>query len=189
MKLINLLLTISTFLYFNTAKSQGFTKEREKFIKEWQKLVSEPDAVFFCKEVLPKILKGTTINDGQFTKIVDNCNTLQGKDVPVYPELYHYLASSVYQIENKFPSVFNSEWYSILVGLQSKDQEKFTEFMSFSNDLFMYKAFYKEDTYKWFFEKGNMTWNTDKKLSIICQEGNLVCRVYDGKGISDSSIV
>jgi hypothetical protein len=189
MKLINLLLTISAFLCFNTAKSQGFTKEREKFIKEWQKLVSEPDAVFFCKEVLPKMLKGTSINDGQFTKIVDNCNALQGKEVPVYPELYHYLASSVYQIENKFPSVFNSEWYSILVGLQSKDQEKFTEFMSFSNDLFMYKAFYKEDTYKWFFEKGNMTWNTDKKLTIICQEGNLVCRVYDGKRIADSSIV
>lgn len=189
MKLFKLLLTIGVFLYANTAEAQNFTKEREKFIKEWQKLVSEPDAVLFCKEVLPKMLKGTTINDGQFTKIVDNCNTLQGKEVPIYPELFYYLTSSLYQIENKFPSVFNSEWYSILIGLQTKDQEKFTEFMSFSNDLFKYKALYKEDSYKWFFEKGNMSWNTDKKLSIICQEGDLVCRVYDGKRIADSSIV
>ena len=141
MKLVILLLSIFAIVYCNQITAQGFTKEREKFIKEWQKLVSEPDAVFFCKEVLPKILKGTSINDGQFTKIVDNCNALQGKEVPVYPELYHYLASSLYQIENKFPSVFNTEWYSILIGLQAKDPAKFTEFLDFSYDLFKYQAF------------------------------------------------
>jgi len=189
MKLVTLLLSISAIFYCNQLTAQGFTKEREKFIKEWQKLVSEPDAVYFCKEVLPKMLKGTGINDGQFTKIVDNCNVLQAKEVPIYPELYHYLASSLYQIENKFPSTFNTEWYSILTGLQSKDMAKFTEFLDFSYDLFKYKAFYKEDGFRWFFEKGNMTWNTDKKLSINCQEGNLVCRVYDGKRVADSSIV
>ena len=189
MKLTKLLLTISALLYFNATIAQGFTKEREKFIKEWQKLVTDPDAAYFCKEVLPKMLKGTTINDGQFSKIVENCNTLQAKEVPVFPELYHYLAASLYQIENKFPSVFNTEWYSILTGLQAKDPAKFTEFMNFSYVLFKYKAFYKEDGFRWFFEKGNMTWNTDKKLTIKCQEGNLVCRVYDGKRVADSSIV
>jgi hypothetical protein len=61
--------------------------------------------------------------------------------------------------------------------------------MNFSYVLFKYKAFYKEDGFRWFFEKGNMTWNTDKKLTIKCQEGNLVCRVYDGKRVADSSIV
>ena len=61
----------------------------------------------------------------------------QGKEVPVYPELYHYLASSLYQIENKFPSVFNAEWYSILTGLQAKDPTKFTEFLDFSYDLLL----------------------------------------------------
>jgi hypothetical protein len=189
MKSVILLLSIFAIFYCNKISAQGFTKEREKFIKEWQKLVSEPDAVFFCKEVMPKMLKGTTIDDGQFTKIVDNCNTLQGKEVPVYPELYNYLASSLYQIENKFPSVFNTDWYSILTGLQTKDPAKFTEFLDFSYDLFKYKAFYKEDGFRWFFEKGNMTWNNDKKLTIRCKEGDLVCRVYDGKRIADSSIV
>jgi hypothetical protein len=189
MKSVILLLSIFVIFYCNQISAQGFTKEREKFIKEWQKLVSEPDAVFFCKEVMPKMLKGTTIDDGQFTKIVDNCNTLQGKEVPVYPELYNYLASSLYQIENKFPSVFNTDWYSILTGLQTKDPAKFTEFLDFSYDLFKYKAFYKEDGFRWFFEKGNMTWNNDKKLTIRCKEGDLVCRVYDGKRVADSSIV
>jgi hypothetical protein len=189
MRFTKLLLTISALLYFNASISQGFTKEREKFIKEWQKLVTDPDAAYFCKEVLPKMLKGTAINDGQFSKIVDNCNALQAKEVPIYPELYQFLASSLYQIENKFPSVFNTEWYSIVTGLQTKDPAKFTEFLDFSYDLFKYKTFYKEDGFRWFFEKGNMTWNTDKKLTIKCQEGNLVCRVYDGKRIADSSIV
>jgi hypothetical protein len=185
MRFTKLLLTISSLLYFNASIAQGFTKEREKFIKEWQKLVTDPDAAYFCKEVLPKMLKGTAINDGQFSKIVDNCNALQAKEVPIYPELYQFLASSLYQIENKFPSVFNTEWYSIVTGLQTKDPAKFTEFLDFSYDLFKYKTFYKEDGFRWFFEKGNMTWNTDKKLTIKCQEGNLVCRVYDGKRIAD----
>ncbi len=189
MRFTKLLLTISALFYFNTSIAQDFTKEREKFIKEWQKLVTDPDAAYFCKEVLPKILKGTTINDGQFSKIVDNCNALKAKEVPVYPELYQFLAASLYQIENKFPSVFNTEWYSILTGFQAKDLTKFTEFLDFSYDLFKYKSIYKEDGFRWFFEIGNMTWNNDKKLTIKCQEGNLVCRVYDGKRVADSSIV
>ena len=109
MKFAKLLLISFSILLFNKTQAQSFTKEREKFVKEWQKLVTDPDAAYFCKEVLPKMLKGTSINDGQFSKIVDNCNTLQSKEVPVYPELYQFLASSLYQIENKFPSVFNTE--------------------------------------------------------------------------------
>jgi len=189
MKSLLLLLFTFAIAFTSFSQVQNFTKEREKFIKEWQKLASEPDMEYFCKEVMPKLLKGTTINDGQFSKIVDNCNSFLQKEVPIYPELYKFMAASMYQIENKFPSVFNTEWYSITVGLQSKDKAKFSEFLDFSFELFKYKSFYKEDGFRWFFEKGTMTWNNDKKLNIICQEGNLVCRVYDGKRIADSVIV
>jgi hypothetical protein len=54
MKLVTLLLSIFALNYCNQINAQGFTKEREKFIKEWQKLVSEPDAVFFCKDGRPQ---------------------------------------------------------------------------------------------------------------------------------------
>jgi hypothetical protein len=177
------------FAAFNTIQAQNFTKEREKFVKEWQRLATDEVAQDFCKDVLPKMMKSSALTDGQFSKIVDDCNTLKGKEVPIYPELFRYLASALYQVENKFPSVFNNEWNSILMGYQVKDPTKFSEFLEFSYDLFKYKAFYKQDDYRWCFEKGSMSWSNDKKLSIVCKEGNFVCRVYSGKEVTDSVVV
>jgi hypothetical protein len=117
----------------NSSQAQNFTKEREKFVKEWQRLVTDEVAQDFCKDILPKMLKSSTITDGQFSKIVDDCNTLKGKEVPIYPELFRYLASALYQVENKFPSVFNNEWNSILMGYQIKDPTKFSEFLDDNN--------------------------------------------------------
>ncbi len=186
------LLVISCFLSIQVLGQVVFTKEKEKFAKEWQRAVSDPDAQEFCKEVLPKLLKSDKMTEGTFQKIADNCNSLQEKKMSVYPEVFMYLKCAVYQIENKFPSVFCNDWYSIMVGIHAKNNSKFEEFMQFSYNLYRYRALYKEDGYRWFFEKGNMAWASlsDKKLNIVCTDGNFVCRVYDGpKTVTDSIVI
>ncbi|MEN9301806.1 MAG: hypothetical protein RL264_235 [Bacteroidota bacterium] len=167
-----------------------FTKERDKFIKEWQRFANGSEAEDWCKERLPDLVKSQNLNEGTFQKIVDNCNSLQEKKFLVYPEIYRYMQCALYQSENKFPSVFSADWYSIMIGMQAKNYDKLGEFLEFSYNLFRYRALYKEDSYRWLFEQGNMAWNNDKKLSIVCKEGNLVCRVYDGpKTVMDSIVV
>jgi hypothetical protein len=186
------LLVIYCFLSIQVLGQVVFTKEKEKFAKEWQRAVSDPDAQEFCKEVLPKLLKSDKMTEGTFQKIADNCNTLQEKKMSVYPEVFMYLKCAVYQIENKFPSVFCNDWYSIMVGIHAKNNSKFEEFMQFSYNLYRYRALYKEDGYRWFFEKGNMAWASlsDKKLNIVCTDGNFICRVYDGpKTVTDSIVI
>lgn len=188
----NLLFTtlLTVFGVYTTWSQQQFTKEKEKFVKEWQRLVSDPEAHDFCKDELPDlVVKSKKLTDGQFGKIVDNCNSLLGKQVPLFPEVYKYMVSAVCQVENNFPSVFCNEWYSILTGYQGKDEDKFIKFLDFSYDLFRYKSLYKQDDYRWSFDNGSLTWITDKKLSIECKEGNFVCRVYAGKRTVTDSVV
>ena len=63
-----------SILFVGQSTAQTFPKERDKFVKEWQKLVLDEGAVPFLKEELPQKIKGSLMNETQFHRLVDNCN-------------------------------------------------------------------------------------------------------------------
>lgn len=179
-----ILLFLSQFVAFG----QQFPNEREKFAKEWQKVLEDANAQDFAKKELPRLLKSQRISDTHFSKMVDACNLLNSKKVPIYPQLFQYMQCWVYQAENKFPSTFNSEWQSI-VKSYLENEEQLNYFIEFSNNLFKNKALSNHGDFIWAFEKGDISWNTEKKLSINCLDGNLTCRVIQQREVVDSIIV
>ena len=54
------------FLFIGQFNAQTFPKERDKFVKEWQKLVLDEGAVTFLKEDFPQKIKGSLMNETQF---------------------------------------------------------------------------------------------------------------------------
>ena len=70
-------------LLFIQVNAQTFPKERDKFFKEWQKLVLDEGAVTFLKEDLPQKIKGSLLNEIQFNRLVDNCNKYAQKEIPL----------------------------------------------------------------------------------------------------------
>ena len=158
------------FLSFNSF-SQQFPNEREKFAKEWQRILEDIDAQEFAKKELPRLLKLPKCTDSHFSKMVEACNLFYSKKVPVYPQLYQYMQCWVYQSDGKFSTGFNADWQTIAKSYLDKE-EQLTFFLEFSNDLFKYGALSNQGDFIWSFEKGELSWNTEKKLTINCNNAN-----------------
>lgn len=168
--------------------SQQFPNEREKFAKEWQKILEDANAQEFAKKDLPRFLKSPKLSDAHFSKMVEACNLFYSKKIPVYPQLFQYMQCWVYQTERNFPSNFNSEWNTIAKSYLD-NEEQLSFFLEFSKNLYKYNAFSNQGDFFWAFEKGELTWNTEKKLLINCGDGNLTCRVIRQNEVVDSIIV
>ena len=173
---------------FNQFNAQQFSNEREKFAKEWQKILEDPNAQEFAKKDLPKLLKSSRITDAHFSKMVEGCNAMSAKKIPLYPQLFQYMQCWIYQAENSFPTKFNTDWQSITNTYLDKE-EQLTYFLEFSKNLFKLNALSNQGNFIWSYEKGNVEWNIDKKLTIQCSSGSLYCRVFSQNKSIDSVIV
>jgi hypothetical protein len=186
-KILVILFVNLTYVSFNVY-SQQFSNEKEKFVKEWQKMLEDPNAQEFVKKELPKYFKSPKFSDSHFSNMVDACNLFYSKKVPIYPQLFNYMQCWVFQVNGNFSSSFNTDWQNIAKSYLDKE-EQLNYFIDFSTNLFKYNALSYQGDFNWAFERGNMVWNSDKKLSIVCVNGNLSCRVIRQSKTIDSIIV
>ena len=176
-----------TFLFINFFFSQNFSKDRDKFAKEWMKFALTESEKDFCKDQLTDFLEKSKLSDFKFNKLVDDCNLLVSNQFVINSDCFNFLVASVYQELNSFNPSFNSEWHEILFETLANNREKQIDFLNFSHYFFKSKKLYTEETFSWYFDSFAFSWETEKRLTIRCIQGNLVCRVFlDGKIASDS---
>ena len=182
--------SIFLFCFFSgNLSAQTFPKERDKFVKEWQKLVLDDDAVPFLKEDLPQRIKGSLLNETQFHRLVDQCNKYAEKEIPLYPEIYHYMIASIYLVENKCQSDLVNPWFKYVDDYAKEPGEELTAFLKFSANFFRYGSFYREPTYRWTYSKGQLAWEEGKTLKIKATGIDLKCLKYNGNQKLEDSIV
>ena len=187
MKQIRFLVCIFFFVPINFLFSQNFTKDRDKFAKEWMKFALTESEKDFCKDQLTDFLDKSKISDFKFNKLVDDCNFLVSNQFVINTDCFNFLVASVYQELNSFKPSFNSEWHEILFETLAQNQDKQIEFLRFSHHFFKSKKLYTEETFSWYFDSFGFSWEKDKKIAIKCLQGNLICRVFlDGKIATDS---
>ena len=181
---------IVSFLFIGQYAAQTFPKERDKFVKEWQKLVVDEGALTFLKEDLPQKIKGSLLNETQFHRLVDNCNKYAQKEIPLYPEIYDYMIASIFQVENKFPGDLVNPWFNYVNDFAKEPGEKLTTFLKFSANFFRYNSFYREQNYRWTYSNGQVSWEEGKTLKLKATGIDLKCLQYTGnRKIEDSVIV
>ena len=187
MKPNKLLFFSFTFLFINFFFSQNFSKDRDKFAKEWMKFALTESEKDFCKDQLTDFLEKSKLSDFKFNKLVDDCNLLVSNQFVINSDCFNFLASSVYQELNSFKPSFNSEWHEILFETLANNREKQIDFLNFSHYFFKSKKLFSEETFSWYFNSFAFSWETEKRITLRCIQGNLVCRVFlDGKIASDS---
>ena len=187
MKQKELLVSIFFLFSINFLFSQNFTKDRQKFAKEWMKFALTESEKDFCKDQLTDFLEKSKISDFKFNKLVDDCNFLVSNQFLINTDCFNFLVSSVYQELNSFKPSFNSEWHEILFDQLAQNRDKQIEFLQFSHHFFKSKKLFAEETFSWYFDSFGFSWEKDKKIAIKCMQGNLICRVFlDGKIASDS---
>ncbi len=174
MKIAILLLILTSVSILN---AQSFTKDKEKFNKDWSKFPLESKASEFCKKDLEDLLKSPQLSDSKFSKMVDGCNSLEKKGVSANPDIFNYMISFLFQNVNKFDTEFNQQWGEIFAEIQEKQPDQLSDFLLFSSNLFRYKALTRDANYGWYFQKGEFEWLRDKKLQLNCKNGDLICFV------------
>ena len=169
--------------------AQTFPIERDKFVKTWQQLVVEESAQAYLKEQLPQLIKGSLLNDTQFKKLQENCNQLQAKEVPVYPELFDFLQASIAIIQYKINPELANPWSKYVFEYAANPDEQLTQFLDFSVDFFKYGALYKERDFLWKVQGGTIRWVEAKKLHLEATGVDLKCIKYDENKRPEDSIV
>ena len=186
----NILITLWFSAVFTfVLRAQTFPNERVQFVKTWQQLVTDETAQNYLKGDFSQQIKGSLLNETQFKKLVDNCNQLQKKEVPIFPDIYAYLQASIYIVEKKTSSDLTGPWQQYVNDYAANPDEKLTNFLLFSVDFFRDLSFFKEANFRWTASGGTLEWQNGKSLQLKVQGVDLKCFYYTKGGNQDSIIV
>ena len=177
--LIALLIVQCNFLF-----GQGFTPEREKFVKEFHKTLSDygkGDHNEFSKKLLPAMLvDGTVFPEALFKRMVTTSDLILKKKLKPYPELYDYVFSMYSLVNSKQNNVSIEAWHiSVDDLLDARNVKKFEGFIDLSSSFFSKKILTRQSNFTWFYEGGEFSFDSDGKAQFILSGGNLVCRVIN----------
>ena len=139
--------------------SQSFSDDREKFVKEFQKKLSEygkGEFQDFAKHELPDLLlESTEFAAAYFSKMVETCNLMETKRLKPFPEIYNYVFSVSSFVTSKQPAESYAAWHSSVDKmLGSRNVKKFAGFIDLSAGLFSESRIASSSNFKWFYIGG-----------------------------------
>lgn len=185
----NVFLSVWLLLSF-TAMTQTYSNDRDKFVKEFQKALSEygkGDFHDFSKRDFPQLLlESGEFSDAYFNRMVATCNLMVEKKLKPYPEIYNYVFSVSSLVSGKQTAASYEAWHSSVDKmLESRYVRKFSDFIELSAGFFSESCIATSSNFKWFYVGGNYSFEYDDKAYMKFSGGNLVCRV-ESKRSSDS---
>ena len=162
--------------------TQTYSANREKFVKEFQKVLSEyggGDYMDFAKKELPVLLLETTdFPENYFTKMVETCNLMETKRLKAYPEIYNYVFSVSAFVKGKQSTQSYNAWHSSVDKmLDSRQVNKFEDFIELSAGFFAASRIATSSNFEWYYLGGTYAFEFDNKAYINFSGGNLVCRI------------
>jgi hypothetical protein len=161
---------------------QEFTEDREKFVKEFNKTLSDfgqGDYSKFTKKELPLLLvESADCSDELFKKMVKTSNLILEKRLKPYPELYDYVFSIYSLVKSNQTKESVTAWHNTVDNmLDARNVKKFKDFIELSSSFFSESIITRQSNYTWYYEGGKFSFDSDGKAFFILTGGNLVCRV------------
>lgn len=171
------LMTISV-----SAMSQSFPGDRDKFVKELQRLVANSatadDVNFLKKQLTPMLLETKDFPDNYFSKMVETANLMETKKIKYYPEIYQYVYSVYSFVKTKQSASSYQAWHSSVDKmLDAKNINKFKDFIEFSAGFFSENILTESSNFKWKYQGGTYSFEYTDKPLIKFEGGRLSCVV------------
>lgn len=188
------LLFLAVFFTAFSAFNQTFSSDRDKFVKEFDKAISEyglDETKTFYKEALPvQLLESNEITDQRFSQMVATCNLIVEKRLKVFPEVYYYVLSVSSLTSGKQSQESYDAWHSSVDKLlDSRNVKKFTDFIEMSGGFFTERKIASSSNFDWYYEGGEYKFEFDKKAFISFSKGNLTCRVKSNSSKNRGEII
>lgn len=169
-------------LFFTQLNAQSYPESRDKFVKEFQKIMStygkSEVSDFVKKELSPLLLESTDFPDAYFKRMVETCNLMETKRLKPFPEIYNYVFSVYSFVHAKQPDNSFSAWHSSVDKmLDNRNVKKFEDFIDLSAGFFSERRLMEETNQTWFFTGGSYAFEYDDKPTIRLEGGDLKCLV------------
>jgi hypothetical protein len=169
-------------LFGMNALGQVFSVDREKFTKEFHKLLSDYDKgdfKDFSKDELPEfIIELNGFSEQMFSKLVNTSNVILEKRLKPFPELYNYVYSMYSLALNKQNMESVNAWHATIDKmLDARNVKKFEDFIELSSNFFSKGILSEASNYTWYYVGGKYTFDSDDKAFIRFENGDLICRV------------
>ncbi|MDG0973791.1 MAG: hypothetical protein P8O07_06485 [Crocinitomicaceae bacterium] len=194
----NIILLITLLIGFSSF-SQVLSGDREKFVKEFDKLMKEStsfDLKEFTQNDLPAIFISSKLSDSDFSKIVSTANRILEKRLTPYPLLYGYVFSAYSLLRDNQSKESFEAWHDALIELlEGKNTKKFKDFISISENFLKNRIIGSNSNYNWHFNGGGYNFQYEDEIKLILTDGKLACRIINrGKNseninFSDSIVV
>tara|TARA_B110000285_G_scaffold40457_1_gene44254 strand:+ start:1726 stop:6309 length:4584 start_codon:yes stop_codon:yes gene_type:complete len=181
-------------LVSNLSWGQSYSNNKEKFIKEFQKVLIEygrGESRNFAKNELPALLlESNNFSSEYFSRMVETCNKMEVKKIKPYPGIYNYVYSVSGFVKNKQSDESFKSWHNSVDNLLSlRNVKKYTEFIEMSAGFFEESRIATSSNFEWFYIGGEYEFIYDKKAYINFTNGNLVCRVESKKSKNKGEII
>ena len=194
MKEVFRLLIFMCVVCLNASAQDVFTSNRDKFVKEFQKLMNESTSINlngFTKDKLePILLESTRFSDAYFLKLVKTANFILEKKLKAYPEVYNYVFSVYSLVEQNQPEDSYIAWNkSVDKLLSSRNPKKFKEFVAMSAAFFDKQVISSDKNFEWCFIGGSYSFSYSDKYPILeLKEGKLICRSFNTSSRTNNEI-
>lgn len=184
---IKLLLFLSVVTFSLNSVAQTFSNDREKFIKEFDKLMRSSTSndlrPFVEEELTPILLTSGKFPDDYFSKMVQTSNLLIDKRLKPYPDVYNYIFSVYSLVKNDQPRKSYEAWHESVDELMgNRNPRRITDFIEVSGAFFSRKAISIDRNFEWFCEGGSYEFIYDKTAFIKFENTNLICRTLNRGG-------
>ncbi len=169
---------------FNSYAQNTFSADREKFVKEFQKVLTDygkGEYQDFAKKTLPlALLESQDFSEKTFTRMVETCNLMITKKLSPYPEVYNYVYSVYSLSAGKQSEISFNAWHSSVDKmLDNRNVKKFEDFIELSAGFFAERRISESSNFSWFYSGGTYSFEFTDKPFIKCSDGNLICRVQN----------
>lgn len=176
------LLIICCLTYSLLAVSQTYSANREKFVKEFQKVLSDygksENMDFVKKQLAPMLLEMKDFPEEYFVKMVETANLMESKKLKPFPEIYNYIFSVYSFVAGKQPKASYVAWHgSVDKLLDSRNIKKFEDFIELSAGFFSEGRIAESAGFKWYFIGGEYAFEFTDKPFIRFTNGKLMCLV------------
>lgn len=171
-----------------------YSNNREKFVKEFQKSLSDygkGEFHDFAKNKLPVLLLETSdFPEEYFTRMVSTCNLMVTKRLNPYPEVYNYVYSVSAFVKGKQSKSSFDAWHSSVDKmLDSRNVKKFEDFIDLSAGFFGESRLSESSNFSWYYYGGTYSFEFTDKPFIRFSNGNLACRVHSKRVGSEGEVL
>ncbi len=182
MKSSHLFLIFCLLFFSNSLFSQSYTVDREKFIKEFSEALSDlsnsDPKNFIKKELKLKLLETTEFPEDYFKRMVETCNLMESKKLKPYTEMYNYVFSVYSIVEFGHSSSSYKAWHSSVDQLlNSKNINRFKDFIELSADFFSKSIIADSPNHAWYYIGGSASFDVTNKPIMKFKDGKLICLV------------